>query len=267
MIEKELITERGTVHYWRSDAFLSDRATLVFLHGLTADHTLFDKQVEYFSPDYNILVWDAPAHGKSRPYRDFTYPNAAENLKKIFEENNIETPIMIGQSMGGFITQSFLIRYPHMVKAFVGIDTCPYGEKYYSRSDRWWLRQVEWMARMYPLKSLKKAVAKNCTLSEYGRNNMVEALAPYGKGELCHLMGIGLAGFLEDNRDMDIRCPVLILCGEFDKTGKTKHYCGEWGKTTGFPLKFIKDAAHNSNADNPEEVNAAIEEFVNSLSA
>ena len=51
----------GTIHYWSNNLSL-DTTTLVFLPGLTADHRLFDKQVEYLDGKYNIIVWDAPAH-------------------------------------------------------------------------------------------------------------------------------------------------------------------------------------------------------------
>lgn len=264
MIEKSLKTVRGTVYYWQNKR-LPDRDTLVFLHGLTADHTLFDKQIDFFSQGYNILLWDAPAHGKSRPYTDFTYPNAAQDLKQILDENSIYSAVMIGQSMGGYIIQSFLLRYPEMVKAFIGIDTCPYGNKYYSNSDKWWLRQVEWMSHLYPLKLLKKSVAKQSTHTEYAYKNMLNSLAPYGKNEICHLMGIGFAGFLADNQDIKINCPVLILCGEYDKTGKVKYYCKCWAEATGFPLVTIKNAGHNSNADNPQQVNDEILSLLETL--
>ena len=61
-------TPCGTIHYWSSILSL-DTTTLVFLPGLTADHRLFDKQVAYFDGKYNIIVWDAPAHAFSWPFR------------------------------------------------------------------------------------------------------------------------------------------------------------------------------------------------------
>lgn len=48
-------TPCGTIHYWSNNLSL-DTTTLVFLPGLTADHRLFDKQVEYFDGKYNIIV-------------------------------------------------------------------------------------------------------------------------------------------------------------------------------------------------------------------
>ncbi len=263
MQRKELIAGNGTVVYWMTDPIDHSKDTMFFLHGLTADHTMFEQQMEYFSRKYNIIAWDAPAHGESRPFRGFTYGIAAECVKMILDEHHIQTAILVGQSMGGFISQSVISRYPEYVKVFVSIDSTPYGD-YYSRSDQWWLRQVEWMAMLYPLKMLKSAMAKQTAVTEKGRDNMNAMLAPYGKKELCHLMGIGFAGFLDDNRELDIPCPVLLIVGEKDRTGKVLSYNKEWTKRTGYPLIWIKNAAHNANVDNPAEVNKAIESFLES---
>ncbi|MCM1057744.1 MAG: hypothetical protein NC517_09070 [Firmicutes bacterium] len=90
-----------------------------------------------------------------------------------------------------------------MVLAFVAIDTTPYGDMYYSKSDKWWLRQIEWMSYLYPFNAMKKALAKQVSVSKKGYENMLSMLSPYTKKELCHLMGIGYAGFLKDNSNVD----------------------------------------------------------------
>ena len=129
MREHRITTERGIVCYWSSDAWETSRRTIVFLHGLTGDHTMFQTQYECFCEEYNILLWDAPAHGRSRPYQGFTYPDAAEVLKGILECHQVGAAVMVGQSMGGFVIQSFLKRHPSMVSAFVSIDSTPYGDR------------------------------------------------------------------------------------------------------------------------------------------
>lgn len=256
-------TDYGSVVYWVRRC--QSECTLVFLHGLTADHTLFERQVAYFEGRCNIFCWDAPAHGKSRPYEGFTYARAAENLKDILEKENLKNTIFIGQSMGGYIAQTYMKLYPDAVKAFVGIDTCPFGLDYYAKSDVWWLRQVEWMSLCFPHKLLVKSIAKSCTHTEAACQNMLTALQPYSKKELCHLMGIGFAGFLEENCDLEITCPTVILVGEHDRTGKVKQYCDAWHRKTRFPLYRIPDAAHNSNFDNSDVVNRIIESFVQDI--
>ena len=262
LAERIINTPHGDVHYWISENLTTDRTTLFFLHGLTASHDLFKGQLDYFADRYNILTWDAPAHGASRPYEDFTYEKAALAAKQILDENGIREAVFIGQSMGGFITQSVLKRFPDVVKGFVSLDSTPFGEKYYSRSDRWWLRQIEWMSGLYPDNTIRKAIAKQCTTTERAYKNMLGMLGIYSKKELCHLMGIGFAGFMEDNCDLKINCPVLLIVGRKDMTGKVKSYNRHWSEDIGVPITWIEDAAHNSNDDDPEAVNKAIESFL-----
>ncbi|MBQ6388664.1 MAG: alpha/beta hydrolase [Mogibacterium sp.] len=261
---KELIlrTAKGDVHYWRSENWDAGADTIFFLHGLTADHTMFDGQVEFFDKDYNLLTWDTPAHGKSRPFAEFDFGDTSEYIKTILDELEVRRVYLAGQSLGGYVVQSFIKRYPDRVKGFISIDSSPYGSGYYSKLDIWIIRQVEWMAHLYPLQMMKKAMAKQVSTTQKSYENMMQMLAPYGKNELCHLMGVGYAGFLEDNCELEIPCPVLLILGEKDKTGKVAQYNKAWTKRTGYPLKIIRGAAHNVNVDRPEEVNAHILAFL-----
>ncbi len=62
---------------------------------------------------------------------------------------------------------------------------------------------------------------------------------------------IMLAGAIGADLGYDITCPCILLCGEHNKTGATKHYNPMWAAGEHLPLTWVKDAAHNSNADNP----------------
>ena len=78
MTEKTYKTKSGTIHYW-INIFDVNPITLVFLPGLTADHRLFDKQIEYFKNKYNVFVWDSPAHASSWPFEfDFSLEDKAK---------------------------------------------------------------------------------------------------------------------------------------------------------------------------------------------
>ena len=54
--------------------------------------------------------------GKSRPYKDFSYYNAAEELKDILDVEDIKNVVLAGQSAGGFVEQSFYKKYADMVE-------------------------------------------------------------------------------------------------------------------------------------------------------
>lgn len=108
-------------------------------------------------------------------------------------------------------------------------------------------------------------MAKSVSRTAYSRNKMLEMLRPLTKAQIIEQMDIAYGKFLDENKDMRFSCPVLILAGEYDTTGKVKAYCRAWAEKTGYPLHMIADAAHFSNGDNAGQVNAEIEGFIKQL--
>ena len=261
MEHKEIHAKGGTVHYW-VDRAADCRDCIVFCHGVTADHTMFERQVTYFSGKYTLLLWDIPLHGLSRPYQQFSYFDTAETLHSILEKEHMESVILVGMSMGGYPCQHFALQYPDMVKGFVALDTTPLGIGYYSKSDLWWLKQVAPMAKLFSTNVLRKSMAWSVSKTKYSYNKMMSMLNPLSKAEIIEQMRIAYDYFSRENRDAHFQFPVLILVGEDDSTGKVKAYCREWAEKTGYPLHYIKNAKHFANGDNPKQVNEEIELFI-----
>ncbi len=248
----EIATERGTVYYWISRHENPNAKCIVFTHGVTADHSMFEKQIEYFSQKYTVITWDIPLHGQSRPYSDFTYKNCAEDLLNILIKECIEKVVLVGMSLGGYPCQEFAFLNSEMVEGFVAIDTSPFGTSYYSKSDFWWLRHVSPMAKLYPESTLRKAMAKSVSKTQYSYDKMMEMLKPFTKSQIIEQLDAAYGVFTKENKDITLPFPVLILLGEYDKTGKVRQYSEAWAAKTGYPLHIIKNAAHFSNGDNPE---------------
>ena len=112
MTEKSYDTPCGSIHYWVSRA-VEKAYTLVFLPGLTADHRLFERQLAYFAPRCPVLVWDAPGHGRSWPFRlDFTLMEKARWLEEILQREALHPPVLVGQSRGGICGSGFYAAVP-----------------------------------------------------------------------------------------------------------------------------------------------------------
>ena len=58
---------------------------------------------------------------------------------------------------------------------------------------------------------------------------------------------------------------MIMICGEEDRAGSAKRYNRAWEAQEGTPVHWIENAGHNSNCDNPTEVNAVIEGLLDSL--
>lgn len=262
LTEKSISSAHGTTYYWTND--IRSCFALVFLPGLTADHSLFELQLSCFENEYKVLTWDCPCHGRSRPYDEFSYATVCGELDRILETEGVDRAVFIGQSLGGMIAQYYIDCHPEKAVGFVSIDSVPFGD-YYSRSDMFWLSQLEWMCRLFPDKLLRTSMAKMCGVTERAQKRMLEMLSGYTKNELCHLMYIGEAAFIPENRNTDIRCRCILLLGERDRVGKVAAYSREWARRTGFPLIMIEGASHNANDDQPDRANAIICDFLKSV--
>ena len=156
MNEKTYPSSRGTIHYWINE-ILPDRKTLVLLPGLTADHHLFDKQIEAFENEFNLFTWDAPGHAASRPFElTFTLMDKADWLHDILEKEGVHQSILVGQSMGGYVAQSFLQKYSGEAAGFVSIDSAPLKRCYVTGAEIWALKKTEPMYRAFPWKTLRR---------------------------------------------------------------------------------------------------------------
>ena len=273
MIRREFETPSGTIVYWVNELLMNgggaDSPTLVFLPGLTADHRLFDGQVAHFESRLPLLTWDAPAHAASRPFAlDFDLPQKARWLHEILTAEGVARPVIVGQSMGGYVGQVFAELFPGEMVGFVSIDSAPLQREYVSGWEIWLLARMEPVYKYYPWKTLLRQGANGVAETEAGRAQMRSFMETYEPREYAALAGHGyrmLADAYAADLPYALACPVRLICGEHDKAGSTRRYNRAWTAKTGYPLTWIVGAGHNSCVDKPAEVNAVIEGLLDEL--
>ena len=270
MTEKEYATPLGTIHYWIGGTNMSG-PPLVFLPGLTADHRLFDKQIEYFEGKHPLFVWDAPGHAASWPFEmTFTLADKARWLDEILTRERLSGPVIVGQSMGGYVGQMYAQLYPDKLRGFISIDSAPLQRSYLTGSELWLLKRMEPVYRYYPWKWLLRQGANGVAASAYGRALMRDMMMTYDgdKERYARLAGHGfriLAQAIEADLPYEIKCPAMLICGEKDHAGSCIRYSKTWHEKTGIPLHWIRNAGHNANTDAPEEINKLIEGLLTGL--
>lgn len=260
-------TPLGTIHYWTCRA--GEAAPwLVFLPGLTADHRLFDAQLATLSTCCNCLVWDAPAHGASRPFAlQFSIEDMADYLQDILEAEGVTQPVLVGQSMGGYVAQMFAVRYPEAVCGLLAIDSAPLSRTYFTRAELIALRHTRGIYLAIPWLLLLCLGARGCAETAAGRRYMRRMMQCYSKREYCALAEHGyrlIAEAVEGWLDDRLSCPVLLLCGVHDKSAAAR-YNRMWARREGRQLVFVPEAGHNANTDNPDFVNNEIMMFLRRL--
>lgn len=106
---------------------------LIMLHGNGEDHSVFRKEIDYFSKKYRVFAIDTRGHGES-PLGDepFSLYQFADDLRDFMDEHEIKKANIIGFSDGGNIGLIFASKYPERVIKLVanGANTKPSGMKF-----------------------------------------------------------------------------------------------------------------------------------------
>jgi len=271
MEEKVYTTSSGPIHYWVNHTASKTEYQLVFLPGLSVDHRLFDKQIEYFQGKYPLLVWDAPGHASSYPFNmTFSLMDEVKWLDEILVLEGFDHPVIIGQSKGGFLGQGYSQLFGEKLKGYIAVDSSPLQRDYYYWIELWILKRLETSFRCYPWKTLLKSMVDEVTESEYGRKLMYDMMMVYegDQKRLAKIMGHGFkitAEAIEANLPYTLPSHSLLICGEKDKSGSVLRYNKAWHQKSSIPIEWIKEAGHNSNTDAPEKVNQIIEDFLAKL--
>ncbi|NPV76620.1 MAG: alpha/beta hydrolase [Anaerolineae bacterium] len=98
---------------------------MVFLHGFPLDHTIWYSVVDILnSSDLQIILPDLRGHGLSpAPEGVYTMDLMANDILNLLDELGIQKAILVGHSMGGYVSLAFSRRYPDRLAGLALIAT------------------------------------------------------------------------------------------------------------------------------------------------
>jgi len=116
---------------------------VVLIHGFGEDSSIFDQQVDFLKDHYLLIVPDVPGSGKSALLQPPTQQSAsitiddyAHCIHAILIQENITSCIMLGHSMGGYITLAFAELYPKALVAFGLINSTAFADTQEKKDNR-----------------------------------------------------------------------------------------------------------------------------------
>ena len=94
-----------------------------FLHGWCIDGNYWEKQVDYFSKNYNVFAIDIPGFGKSRAKRlNWTVEEYANDVTAFIDIMNLKNVMIVGHSMAGEIMLQLALSSNSRIAGVVGVD-------------------------------------------------------------------------------------------------------------------------------------------------
>ncbi|MCU4742883.1 alpha/beta hydrolase [Natronoglomus mannanivorans] len=102
----------------------SDAQPIVFVHGAMFTRTMWAPQRDALSDEFRVIVPDLPGHG-SRSESQFRLEPALELLDEVVETEADGNAILVGLSLGGYVSTAYAGRYPEKVDGLVISGCCP----------------------------------------------------------------------------------------------------------------------------------------------
>lgn len=250
------------IHYWLGGQ--AGQPLIVFMHGATMDHRMFNAQVSALVDRFRVLVWDARGHGQSRPIGDdFTLEMCAQDMLAILDDISVERAIFCGQSLGGYIAQHIYLQAPERVLALIIIGSTPLA-KPYSKLEVMALKASLPLFSVWPYERFTKTISDRTAISDTVRTYALEATRRVDRDDFLTIWKAVTVAIDDKGRPgMTHDVPMLLIHGDRDTTGTIRRDMPVWARQEpSATYRVIPGAAHNANQDNPEFTNAAIFDFL-----
>ena len=97
--------------------------TMVFVHGLGFSKENMDPLFNYYKELHQVVSYDVRGHGLSDKPDSWTLKDDVEDLHELIGKLGIEKPVVVGFSMGSYITLATAEKYPDLFERIVLIGT------------------------------------------------------------------------------------------------------------------------------------------------
>lgn len=245
--------------------------TIVFAHGLLWSGQMFEAQTNALKDRYRCITFDFRGQGQSEVTRGgYDMDTLYRDTAALIEALNCTPCHFAGLSMGGFIGMRLAVSRPEFLRSLILLSTSadPEPMENVPRYNR-----LNFVARWLGLRLVISPVMQIM----FGQTFLTDPNRAGQRGEwkkrliANHRIGITRAarGVVDRQGVYDqiskITTPTVIIVGEEDMATVPAKAERIQSQITKSRLIRIPRAGHSSTIEEPEAVNAAIKEFLNSL--
>jgi len=96
---------------------------ILCIHGLTANCRSWDLLASSLAPQHKVLAMDLRGRGFSEsPPSGYSVENHCRDILALMDDQGLERPVLMGHSLGAFISLVFAAKYPRRVDRLILVD-------------------------------------------------------------------------------------------------------------------------------------------------
>ncbi|MCE7905381.1 MAG: alpha/beta fold hydrolase [Anaerolineae bacterium CFX3] len=240
---------------------------LLFIHGLGSSSRDWELQTEEFSRSYRVIVFDLRGHGRSdKPRGPYSIPMFAADTVGLLEGLGVESPHVVGLSLGGMIAFQMGVDAPDAFKSLTIVNSGPemVVRTFKERISVWQRLAV---TRLLGMRKIGEVLSKRMFIKpeqEEIRRTFVERWAENDPRAYLDSTR-AIIGWNVSDRVGSIKCPMLVVAADEDYTPVSvkEAYVA---RIPGARLAVIPDSRHATPVERPREFNQVLREFLESLS-
>lgn len=239
---------------------------IVLIHGFGEDHRIWQKQLPVLQNNHKILLPDLPGTGASTlNSATLSIDSMAEAIKLMLDEEEISTCIMLGHSMGGYVTLAFAEKYPERLQAFGLIHSTAYADSEEKKEAR---KKSIAFIKEHGAFEFVKATVPNLFAATFNRTHVeeVQLLIEQGKQFTAEAL-IAYYNAMINRPDRttvlkQTKVPVLLFIGEEDKAVNPADALAQASIPNTCMVKLIPGIAHMGMLEATTALNETITAFI-----
>ena len=253
--------------------------TLVFLHGVGGNWTVWRKEIEYFQKNgFSTLTLDLRGHGESgspEEFEKYKLHYFSRDLHRLLKARRVDNFTLIGHSLGGAVAINYIMRYKDIFpSSLILIDTAstfPFDHNRLLNMNPYTTNFLRFIANHKLTKDEHFFHFGDIDLSFKGISENLHLIS-----HLFHLTPLrtmvkaldNLEYYIFNNQKRidkalkNLKIPTLIIAGEKDDIVPPKYSKQIKKLKKDAELKIVKGAHHKIIIEKAKEVNRAIMKFL-----
>ncbi len=250
-----------------------DGDIIVLLHGFGEDKNIWLNQLHYLKTRYQIIVPDLPGSGNSSLLEgeNISIENYADWLFEFIHHivPSQQKIILLGHSMGGYITFALANKYPETLAAFGLIHSSAFADSEEKKEAR--KKGIE-AIKEYGSYAFLKNTIPNLFSKQFKANQKekVEVLIEKGKEFTSIALQQYTKAMMNRKDATDVltktELPVLFVMGTEDIAAPLKDVLQQCHLPKKSYVHILENVGHMSMLEAPDELNNFIQKFVENIS-
>ena len=263
-----VVNGQPTYCYTGGKTFDPAKPTIIFLHGVLHDHSVWTLQTRYLANHgWNVLAVDLPGHCRSAGDPPATVEDAARFVIALMDAAGLDKAALVGHSFGSLIALEAAAQAPERVSQLVLVGTAFPMRVSAALLDAALNDPVKGIA-MINVFSRSTLAAPPSALGPgtwvYGANMALNrrVLASNPRANLFHIGFKACDSYTHGEDAMaQVQCPVLFVLGSVDQMTPPKAAQGLIHKARNAKVVYLPGGHHQMN-ETPEPMLAALAGFL-----